>query len=153
MPSILYFYWLKSTLIRIESKCEDDEILSDVNFYKVEITWCISLLFSVYPYVCMIRSEFETYILLLYLTYTIFLYLHFLNAVKFCCRQIIEHFPHKFMYVISFFSAINITSTLTSTIDTLGEGNGTPLQYCCPENPMDGGAWWAAVHGVAKSQA
>ena len=34
----------------------------------------------------------------------------------------------------------------------LGEGNGTPLQYCCPENPIDGGAWWAAVHGVAKSQ-
>ena len=33
-----------------------------------------------------------------------------------------------------------------------GEGNGTPLQYCCPENPMDRGAWWAAVHGVAKSQ-
>ena len=35
---------------------------------------------------------------------------------------------------------------------TNGEGNGTPLQYCCPENPVDGGAWWAAVHGVAKSQ-
>ena len=34
----------------------------------------------------------------------------------------------------------------------LGEGNGTPLQYPCLENPMDGGAWWAAVHGVAKSQ-
>ena len=33
-----------------------------------------------------------------------------------------------------------------------GEGNGTPLQYCCPENPIDGGAWWAAVHGVAKTQ-
>ena len=33
-----------------------------------------------------------------------------------------------------------------------GEGNGTPLQYSCQENPMDGGAWWAAVHGVAKSQ-
>ena len=30
--------------------------------------------------------------------------------------------------------------------------NGTPLQYCCLENPMDGGAWKAAVHGVAKSQ-
>jgi len=29
-----------------------------------------------------------------------------------------------------------------------GEGNGTPLQYSCLENPMDGGAWWAAVHGV-----
>ena len=34
----------------------------------------------------------------------------------------------------------------------IGEGDGTPLQYSCLENPMDGGAWWAAVHGVAKSQ-
>ena len=34
----------------------------------------------------------------------------------------------------------------------MGEGNDTPLQYCCLENPMDGGAWQAAVHGVAKSQ-
>ena len=31
------------------------------------------------------------------------------------------------------------------------EGNGTPLQDSCLENPMDGRAWWAAVHGVAKS--
>ena len=35
--------------------------------------------------------------------------------------------------------------------DFIGEGNGNPLQYSCLENPMDGGAWWAAVHGVAKS--
>ena len=34
---------------------------------------------------------------------------------------------------------------------SLGEGNGTPLQYSCLESPMDRGAWWAAVHGVAKS--
>ena len=33
-----------------------------------------------------------------------------------------------------------------------GEGNGTPLQYSCLENPMGGGAWWAAVHGVTKSR-
>ena len=33
-----------------------------------------------------------------------------------------------------------------------GESNGTPLQYSCLENPMDGGAWWAAVHGVTKSR-
>ena len=33
-----------------------------------------------------------------------------------------------------------------------GEGNGTPLQCSRLENPMDGGAWWAAVRGVAKSQ-
>ena len=32
-----------------------------------------------------------------------------------------------------------------------GEGNGNPLQYSCLENPMDGGAWWATVHGVTKS--
>ena len=32
-----------------------------------------------------------------------------------------------------------------------GEGNGTQLQYSCLENPMDGGAWWSAVHEVAKS--
>ena len=33
-----------------------------------------------------------------------------------------------------------------------GEGNGNPLQYSCLENPMDGGAWWATVHGIAKSR-
>ena len=33
-----------------------------------------------------------------------------------------------------------------------GEGNGTPLQHSCLENPMDRGTWWATVHGVAKSQ-
>ena len=33
-----------------------------------------------------------------------------------------------------------------------GEGNGNPLQDSCLENPVDGGAWWATVHGVAKSR-
>ena len=33
-----------------------------------------------------------------------------------------------------------------------GEENGNPLQYSCLENPMDGGAWWATVHGVVKSR-
>ena len=32
-----------------------------------------------------------------------------------------------------------------------GEGHGNPLQYSCLENPMDGGAWWATVHGVTES--
>ena len=35
--------------------------------------------------------------------------------------------------------------------DSTGEGNDNPLQYPCLENPMDRGAWWATVHGVAKS--
>ena len=34
----------------------------------------------------------------------------------------------------------------------VGDSNGTPLQYSYLENPMDGGAWWVAVHGVSKSQ-
>ena len=33
-----------------------------------------------------------------------------------------------------------------------GEGNGNPLQYSCLENPRDGGAWWAAIYGVAQSR-
>ena len=47
---------------------------------------------------------------------------------------------------------------IISTFDLLnyhianGEDDGTPLQYSCLENPRDGGAWWAAVHGVAKSR-
>ena len=34
----------------------------------------------------------------------------------------------------------------------IGEGNGNPLQWSCLENSMDGGAWWATVHELAKSQ-
>ena len=34
--------------------------------------------------------------------------------------------------------------------DSAGEGNGNPLQYSCLENPMDGGAWWATVHGITE---
>ena len=40
---------------------------------------------------------------------------------------------------------------LSASISNRG-GNGTPLQYSCLENPMDGGAWWAAIYGVAQSQ-
>ena len=38
------------------------------------------------------------------------------------------------------------------SIFMFGEGNGNPLQFSCLENRMDGGAWWAAAHGVAKSR-
>ena len=37
------------------------------------------------------------------------------------------------------------------SISSTREGNGTPLQYSCLENPMDGGAWWAAINGVTHS--
>ena len=38
------------------------------------------------------------------------------------------------------------------SLSCIGEGNGNPLQCSCLENPRDGGAWWAAVYGVAESQ-
>ena len=38
------------------------------------------------------------------------------------------------------------------SLSCLGEGNGNPLQCSCLENPRDGGAWWAAVYGVAQSR-
>ena len=47
---------------------------------------------------------------------------------------------------------IEENNRMGKTRDLLGEGNGTPLQYSCLENPMDRGAWEAAVHGVAKSR-
>ena len=53
------------------------------------------------------------------------------------------------MYIITYI--YNYVYMYTYIYIITGEGNGTPLQYSCLENPMDGGAWWAAVHGVAKS--
>ena len=41
---------------------------------------------------------------------------------------------------------------LKNLVSLIGEGNGNPLQYSCLENPRDGGAWWAAVYGVAQSR-
>ena len=43
------------------------------------------------------------------------------------------------------------TEGLHFSLSHIGEGNGNPLQCSCPENPRDGGAWWAAVYGVAQS--
>ena len=57
------------------------------------------------------------------------------------CRKIIWASPRNYSYM----------SVKTPILDFPREGNCTPLQYSCLENPMDGGAWWAAAHGVAKS--
>ena len=47
-------------------------------------------------------------------------------------------------------SLITLHLTLLLSVLACGEGDGTPLQYSCLANPMDGGAWKAAVHGVAE---
>ena len=51
------------------------------------------------------------------------------------------------IYTLLYIYIYNYTYTYS-----YGEGDGTPLQYSCLENPMDGGAWWAAVYGVAQSR-
>ena len=45
-----------------------------------------------------------------------------------------------------------LNAWITQVCLDFGEGNGTQLQYSCLENPMDGGAWWAAVHRVTEGQ-
>ena len=61
-------------------------------------------------------------------------------------HQILPMALHVLVYFFIYF-------TLAYEILGRRQWHPTPvLLYCCPENPMDGGAWWAAVHGVAKSQ-
>ena len=57
----------------------------------------------------------------------------------------------KFSTIIFKKFLIPLTPIIQILVHLIGPGNGTPLQYSCLENPMDGGAWWAAVHGVTKS--
>ena len=72
------------------------------------------------------------------------------------CKTIVQQ--HKQDVELIYFSYIFLLFVLKNYYQIIGkyyiirEGNGTPLQYSCLENPMDGGAWWAAVRGVAKSR-
>ena len=84
------------------------------------------------------------------------------------CHRLLRHFlvslylfntlsKHKAWRLKWYLSSLNAhtkwPSCLFLSLTPLGgEGNGTPLQYSCLENPMDGGPSWAAVHGVVKSQ-
>ena len=64
-----------------------------------------------------------------------------------------EIFSHSEVCLFILFMVSFAMQKLLSLIRShFREGNGTPLQYSCLENPMDGGAWRAAVHGVAKGR-
>ena len=62
---------------------------------------------------------------------------YYYNIVILLLYYIIQYYYIILVYIIQY--------------NIIGEGNGNPLQYSCLENPMDGGAWQASVHGVAKS--
>ena len=68
------------------------------------------------------------------------------------CNEYVCVIMH-FLKITFYFKYFRTHKFQNSTVSILpsGEGSGTPLQYSCLENPMDGGAWWAGVHGVTKS--
>ena len=68
------------------------------------------------------------------------------NKMKFCKKRIMAVvLQYKYMKYVC-------NSIFLPLVTIAGEGNGNPLQYSCLENPVDRGAWQAAVHGVTRSQ-
>ena len=97
------------------------------------------------------------YISLWYLQYSMFYLLSLLTKTTGGHQTptvlIINHIFCCYRYVTTETSWCKDIITYSREIrKKIGEGNSTPLQYSCLENPMDGRAWWAAVHGVTKSQ-
>ena len=67
------------------------------------------------------------------------------------CLKAVNHFRKYLLQNVLIIKRTNLRVCIENDLlIESGEGNGTPLQYSCLENPMDRGAWWAAVHGVAK---
>ena len=73
-------------------------------------------------------------------------------TLQFIIFQWISPKNKNFWYNHSTMVMPNEKSNSNSKETVAKKGNGNPLQYSCLENPMDGGAWWAAVHEVARSQ-
>ena len=91
---------------------------------------------------------------LLYLRVCFYLFICF--VIKIQHKSIIIWYVSSYVWLISL-SMVPLSPSMLCQVARfntfyVGERNGTPLQYSCLENPMDGGAWWAAVHGVAKSR-
>ena len=69
---------------------------------------------------------------------------------SFCFVSFVPHFTYCDQ--MDWHIIFNLCSNVKVTIkQSFGEGNGNPLHYSCLANPMDGGVWWAAVHGVTTS--
>ena len=82
----------------------------------------------------------------------------FLAVLDLCCRahafSSCKELGLRFLVVPRLLTEVSslVEHRLLGIWASVGESNGTPLQYSCLENPMDGGAWGAAVHGVTKSR-
>ena len=85
---------------------------------------------------------------------------HFNEHFLFCVFLLMTLLSIYFIFILDYGSSDNKASAYNAgdsgSIPRLGrspeERNGNPLQYSCLENPMDQGAWWATVHGVAESR-
>ena len=82
--------------------------------------------------------------------------LHYSTLIPFLCKveESYQNFVRQRFLILSggSFFFFTLQGIFGNVQRQLGEGNDNPLQYSCLENPMDGGAWQAAVHGVAKNQ-
>ena len=66
------------------------------------------------------------------------------------CNSLKEEKVNKMQLVKNLLANAGDTDSIPGPGRSPGEGNGNPLQYSCLGNPMDRGAWWASIHGVAK---
>ena len=73
-------------------------------------------------------------------------------CVFLCCSDYLFCFHQIVINNVRVWAGVWILALLPTSYVTFGEGNGNPLRYSCLENPMDGGAWWAAVHEVAGTE-
>ena len=74
------------------------------------------------------------------------------NKLKSPILEYLYHYNHLGSHYKMVAKSLNLHVTLHSPMHLVGEGHGSPLQCSCLENPRDGGAWWAAVCGVAQSR-
>ena len=126
----------------------------------------ISLLILLIWFLPFVSSSVWLEVLLIFLYFPVFLFCHSLISILIllsftdyyrliCSSFYILKMKAEVIFDLNPFFLHNINAWFYKfhpSSTAFGEGNGTPLQYSCLENPMDGGAWWTAVHGVIKSQ-
>ena len=119
-------------------------------FLELEFCFCfveVQLIYIVVPVSAIQQIDSVIHI------YTLFFFLEY-NCFTMLCQFLLYNkvISCMYTYIPSLLSVPPTRPNSTPLGCPNGEGNGTPLQYYCPENPMDGGAWQAVFHGVTKSR-